>query len=342
MIGAGILADCIGERMKPLSICRLLACIAVVTGPISGAEAGPFPDHAITLIVPFPPGGPNDVLGRIVVDRMARALGQPVVIENVAGAGGTIGSARAAKAAPDGYTMVSGNLGSHGASYSYYPKLAYTPDDFAGVGMVAGTPNFIAIRNSLPFEKLSDFIADAKQHPGKYTAGHAGNGSNGNLVCLLFMKTAGIELQLIPYRGSGPAMNDLLGGQIDAMCDSAPTVVPQARAGAIRALVVAQAERIEALKDVPTSSEAGVPEFDVVGWNAFFVPKGTPAPVVEKLNRALADALNDDNVKQRIADIGATLPAPDQRSGAALDAFVKSEIKKWSDVVIAAGASANP
>jgi len=144
------------------------------------------------------------------------------------------------------------------------------------------------------------------------------------------MKTAGIQMQLVPYRGSGPAMNDLLGGQIDAMCDSAPTVVPQAQAGGIKALVVAQGERIDALKDVPTSAEAGVPEFNVVGWNAFFVPKGTPGPVIEKLNSALTDALNDDNVKQRIADIGATLPAPDQRSPAALDAFVKSEIVKWA------------
>lgn len=326
--------------MKLISICLLAS--AALLGAAGNAAAGPFPDHAITLIVPFPPGGPNDVLGRIVVDQMARNLGQSVVIENMAGAGGTIGSARAAKAVPDGYTMVSGNLGSHGASYSYYPKLAYTPDDFVGVGMVAGTPNFIAIRKSLPFEKLSDFLTDARQHPDKYTAGHAGNGSNGNLVCLLFMKTAGIKLQLVPYRGSGPAMNDLLGGQIDAMCDSAPTVVPQAQAGTIKALVVAQPERIEALKDVPTSAEAGVPAFDVVGWNAFFVPKGTPAPVIEKLNAALTAALNDDNVKQRIAEIGATLPASDQRSPAALDTFVKSEIRKWSDVVIAAGASANP
>ena len=327
--------------MKRLSVC-LLGFIAVFSGPTSNAEAGPFPDHAITLIVPFPPGGPNDVLGRIVVDHMARALGQPIIIENMAGAGGTIGSARAAKSAPDGYTMVSGNLGSHGAAYSYYPKLAYTPADFVGVGMVAGTPNFIAIRSSLTFEKLSDFLDDARQHPGKYTAGHAGNGSNGNLVCLLFMKTAGIKLQLVPYRGSGPAMNDLLGGQIDAMCDSAPTVVPQAKAHAIRALVVAQTERVDALKDVPTSAEAGMPEFDVVGWNAFFVPKGTPDPAIEKLSAALAQALNNDDVKQRIADIGATLPAPDQRTPSTLDVFVKNEIKKWSDVVIAAGASSSP
>jgi tripartite-type tricarboxylate transporter receptor subunit TctC len=327
--------------MKRLST-LLLAGLASLSIPTAGIAAGAFPERAITLIVPFPPGGPNDVLGRIVVDHMAKTLGQPVIIENVAGAGGTIGSSRAAKSAPDGYTMVSGNLGSHGAAYSYYPDLKYAPGDFAGVGMVAGTPNFIAVRKTLPFERLSDFVADAKQHPDKYTAGHAGNGSNGNLVCLLFMKTAGIRIQLVPYRGSGPAMNDLLGGQIDAMCDSAPTVVPQAQAGAIRALVVAQTERVDALKDVPTSSEAGIPAFNVSGWNAFFVPKGTPGPIVEKLNNALVDALNDDNVKRRIEEIGATLPAPDQRSPAGLDAFVKSEIGKWGDVVKAAGVTANP
>ena len=324
-----------------LTLC-LLSAFAILSNPSPGSAAGSFPDHAITLIVPFPPGGPNDVLGRIVVDYMARTLGQPVIIENVSGAGGTIGSGRGAKSPPDGYTIISGNLGSHGASYSYYPKLNYTPDDFAGVGMVAGTPNFIAIRKTLAFEKLSDFVADARQHPEKYTAGHAGNGSNGNLVCLLFMQTTGIKIQLVPYRGSGPAMNDLLGGQIDAMCDSSPTVVPQAQAGAIRALVVAQTERVDALKDVPTSAEAGVPAFNVTGWNAFFVPKGTPAPIVEKLNGALVDALNDDNVKRRIEEIGATLPGPDQRSPGALDAFVKSEITKWGEVVKAAGVSANP
>jgi len=326
--------------MKRLSTC-LLSCFAVLCSPATGM-AGPFPDRPITLIVPFAPGGPNDVLGRIVVDHMARTLGQPVIIENVAGAGGTIGSSRAAKSAPDGYTMVSGNLGSHGASYTYYPQLNYVPDDFAGVGMVAGTPNFIAIRKGLQFNKLSDFVADAKQHPDKYTAGHAGNGSNGNLVCLLFMKTEGIRIQLVPYRGSGPAMNDLLGGQIDAMCDSAPTIVPQAQAGTIKVLVVAQTERIDALKDVPTSAQVGVPEFNVVGWNAFFVPRNTPRPIIEKLNSALVDALNDESVKRRIEEIGATLPPPDQRSAKTLDTFVKSEINKWGDVIKESVASAKP
>jgi tripartite-type tricarboxylate transporter receptor subunit TctC len=324
-----------------LRIVALLKSMVVALAA-TAASAAAFPDRPVTIIVPFAAGGPNDVLGRIVADHMARTLGQPVLIENVAGAGGTLGTARAAKSIADGYTMVSGNLGSHGASYTYYPQLGYTPDDFIGIGMVAGTPNFIAIRKTLPFNTLAEFIADAKRNPGKYTAGHAGNGSNGNLVCLLFMATAGVQLQLVPYRGSGPAMNDLLGGQIDAMCDSSPTIVPQAQAGSIKALVVAQPQRIDVLPDVPTGAEAGLPAFDVTGWNALFVPKSTPPAVVAILSKALADALRDSTVRHRIEEIGATLPPPEQRSSAGLDAFVKTEIGKWSAVVKSPDVAAKP
>jgi tripartite-type tricarboxylate transporter receptor subunit TctC len=253
-----------------------------------------------------------------------------------------IGSGRAAKAAPDGYTMVSGNLGSHGASYAYYPKLGYEPSNFSGIGMVAGTPNFIAIRKDLPFSTLGEFVNALRERPDKFTAGHAGNGSNGNLVCLLFMSTAGVKLQLLPYRGSGPAMNDLLGGQIDAMCDSAPTIVPQAQAKSIKALAVAQSARLSALPLVPTAAEAGFPMFDVTGWNAFFVPAGTPTPIVQRLNRALLEALHNEEVKKRIEEIGAILPSADQESPAWLDAFVQDEIAKWRDVVKNANDTVKP
>lgn len=322
---------------KPLTYLVITLAMTMTT-----QAADIFPVRPITIIVPFAAGGPNDVLGRIVVDHMAKTLGQPVIIENVAGAGGTVGSARGAKSPADGYTIVSGNLGSHGASYSYYPKLNYSPDDFSGVGMVAGTPNFIAIQKNLPFKTLSEFVADARLKPGKYTAGHAGNGSNGNLVCLLFMATAGVKLQLVPYRGSGPALNDLIGGQIDAMCDSAPTIVPQAQAGSINALAVAQSSRLQALPEVPTSSEAGLQAFQVVGWNAFFVPKRTPASVIERLNKALVEALRDEQVRRRIEEIGATLPSPEQQSSEWLDTFVRTEIKKWGNVVENADVSARP
>lgn len=322
---------------------RTLACLMIASALIGAAHsAETFPDRPITLIVPFAAGGPNDVLGRIVADHMAKVLGQSIIIENVSGAGGTIGSARASKSAPDGYTMVSGNLGSHGASYTYYPKLNYEPDSFVGIGMVAGTPNFIAIRKTLPFNTMTDFVGELRANPDKYTAGHAGNGSNGNLVCLLFMATANVKMQLVPYRGSGPAINDLISGQIDAMCDSAPTIVPQAQASTIKALTVAQSSRLAALPDVPTSSEAGFANFEVVGWNAFFVPNGTPASIVAKLNAALLDALRNESVRNRIKEIGAIVPPDEQQSPAWLDTFVRAEIVKWRDVVKNADAVVKP
>jgi len=316
--------------------------IALVASTEVAQSTEVFPSRPITLIVPFAAGGPNDVLWRIVTDHMAKTLGQSIIIENVSGAGGTIGSGRAAKAAPDGYTMVSGNLGSHGASYAYYPKLGYEPNSFSGVGMVAGTPNFIAVRKDLAFSNLSQFVTALQEHPDKFTAGHAGNGSNGNLVCLLFMATAGVKLQLVPYRGSGPAMNDLVGGQIDAMCDSAPTIVPQAQAKSINVLAVAQSSRLPTLPLVPTAAESGLPGFDVTGWNAFFVPAGTPMPIVQRLNRALLEALHNDEVKRRIEEIGATLPSAEQESPTGLDAFVRDEILKWRDVVKNANAAIKP
>ena len=264
------------------------------------ASAQSYPTRPIVLIVPFAVGGPNDVLARIVTAHMSQTLGQRIVIENVTGAGGTIGSERVAIATPDGYTLLSGNLGTHAASYAYYPELKYHPDDFAPIGMVAGTPNFLAVRKDFPAATLAEFIDYAKKNPGKVTAGHAGNGSNGNLVCLLLMNSADIQIQLVPYRGSGPAMNDLIAKQIDAICDSAPTVVPQARAGSIRALAVAQLQRTERLPDVPTSAEAGLPSFEVTGWNALFAPKNTPTAILEILNHALNEALADPVVEQRI------------------------------------------
>jgi tripartite-type tricarboxylate transporter receptor subunit TctC len=314
---------------------RKLLCVLLVAlmSEAGAALAQPYPVRPITLIVPFAAGGPNDVLARIVAEHMSRTLGQQLVIDNVSGAGGTIGSTRAARAATDGYTLLSGNLGTHGASYAYYPHLAYRPGDFAPIGMVAGTPNFVAVRKNFPARTLAQFIDHARNNPDSITAGHAGDGSNGNLVCLLLMSAAGIKLQLVPYRGSGPAMNDLVAGQLDAMCDSAPTVVPQAQAGTIRVLAVAQSERIDLLAEVPTAGEAGLPRFEVTGWNALFAPKETPATIVAALTRALAAALSDPTVQRRILDIGATVPPPAQRGAEWLGLFVKAEIDKWGGVV---------
>jgi tripartite-type tricarboxylate transporter receptor subunit TctC len=299
----------------------------------------PFPTKPITIVVPFAAGGPNDVLARIVADHMSRTLGQRLLIENMAGAGGTMGSARAAKAEPDGHTLLSGNLGSLAAGFALYKNVKYDPRDFVSIGMLAGTPNFLVVRKKFPASTLAEFIAHAKANPDKVTVGNAGLGSNAHLVCLYLEHLAGLKLSHVPYRGTGPAMKDLLGGQIDAMCDSAPNVVPQVLAGAIRALVVAQPARAAATPDIPTAKEAGLPDFNVVGWNAIVAPPATPKEIVAKANAALTVALNDPGVRKRIEDIGAIPPPAEEASPAWMDKFLRAEVDQWGKVVRAAGVS---
>lgn len=301
------------------------------------AAAQDFPTRPITLVVPFAPGGPNDVLARLVTDHMTRSLGQPVVIENVAGAGGRTGSARALSAPADGYTILSGNLGSLAAAYALYKKINYGPGDVAAIGMLAATPNFLVVRNTFPARSLAEFIAYAKANPDTVTVGNAGLGSNAHLVCLYLESLAGIKLRHVPYRGTGPAVNDLVGGQIDGMCDSAPNMVPQIAAGTIRALVLAQPTRIAATPDVPTAAEAGLPGFNIVGWNAIVGPAAMPKATAAKLNAALAAALADPAVKSRIEALGAIPPAPDEASAAWMDRFLKSEAATWDNVIKTAG-----
>jgi tripartite-type tricarboxylate transporter receptor subunit TctC len=318
----------------------ILSTLAIVSAVAAqDLAAKHYPTRPVTIVVPFAAGGPNDVLARIVADHMARTLAQPVLIENVAGAGGTMGSARAAKAEPDGHTLLSGNLGSLAAGFALYKNVKYDPRDFASVGMLAGTPNFLVVRKDFPATTLTEFIAYAKAHPEKVTVGNAGLGSNAHLVCLYLEHLAGLKLSHVPYRGTGPAMKDLLGGQIDAMCDSAPNVVPQVVAGMVRALVVAQPARVAATPDVPTAREAGLPDFNVVGWNAIVAPPATPKEIVAKANAALSAALNDPAVRKKIEDIGAIPPPAEEASPAWMDKFLRSEVDQWGKVVRAAGVS---
>ena len=304
-----------------------------------GAYAQSYPSKTVTIVVPFAVGGPNDILARIVADHMSRDLGKPVIIENAVGAGGTLGSARAAKAEPDGHTLLSGNLGSLAASYALYKKIAYDPREFAAVGMLAGTPNFLVVRKDFPAKTLAEFIAYARTNPGKVTVGNAGLGSNAHLVCLYLENLAAVKLRHVPYRGTGPAMSDLLGGQIDAMCDSAPNVVPQVQAGSVRALVIAQPKRIGAVPDVPSAPEAGLPDFNVVGWNALVAPPKTDKAVIARANKALMAALNDKDVRKRIEDIGAIPPQAPEESAEWMDKFLRAEVDQWGKVVRAAGVS---
>jgi tripartite-type tricarboxylate transporter receptor subunit TctC len=313
----------------------ILAAFAI--GSAVAAEV--YPSKPITIVVPFAAGGPNDVLARLVSDHMSRTLAQPVLVENAVGAGGTIGSARVAKAQGDGYTLLSGNLGSLGAAFALYKKIGYDPREFTSVGMLAGTPNFLAVRKDLAAKTLREFITHARANPEMVTVGNAGLGSNAHLVCLYLESLAGIKLRHVPYRGTGPAMKDMLGGQIDAMCDSSPNVVPQLLAGTIRALVVAQPTRVAATSDVPAAKEAGLPEFNVVGWNAIVAPPRTPKEIVAKANAALKLALTDPHVRKKIEEIGAIPPKPEEMTAEWMDQFLRAEVDQWGKVVRAAGVS---
>ena len=315
----------------------VLATVALLGLP---AAAQDFPTRPITMVVVFAPGGPTDVLARIVADHMGRTLGQRVLIENVAGAGGTTGGARGAKADPDGYTLTVGSLGSHGAAAALYKNIQYDSRELEPVGLIAGTPGYFVVRKDFPAATFQAFAAHVKANPRKVTNGHAGVGSTPHLACLYLAHLTGLQMLSTPYRGSGPAMNDLVAGQIDSMCDLAPTVVPQAQAGTIRAIMLAQPERSPATPDVPSSAEAGLPAYLFTGWNAVFAPKGTPKPVLDKLSGALQTALSDEAVRRRIEELGSNPAKPEEQTPEHLRQLVRSDVEKWGKVIGDAGVSA--
>jgi tripartite-type tricarboxylate transporter receptor subunit TctC len=292
------------------------------------------------MIVPFAAGGPTDVVARIVAEHMSRTLGQQVVVENVAGAGGTTGSLRAAQAAPDGYTIEMGHMGTHGAAPGAYPDLKYDPlKDFEPIGMAAGTPIVVVARKDFPSKDLKEFIAYLKKDSEKLNEAHAGTGSVAFTTCSLFNMLTGAKPTRIAYRGTGPALNDLVAGQVDYMCDQIVNLVPQIQAGTIKAYAVALPARSPAIPNVPTTKEAGLPEFEVTAWNALFAPKGTPKEIVGKLNGALVKALDDANVKKRLLDLGADLSNKAATTPEGLRKLVESEIPRWRKVLATAGES---
>ena len=316
---------------------RLLVASAWLMACACAAQADTYPTRPITAIVVFAPGGPTDVLARIVADHMGRTLNQRIIIENVAGAGGTTGGARGAKADPDGYTLTVGSLGSHGAAGALYKGIQYDARELEPVGLIAGTPGYVVIRKDFPAKTFGEFAARAKASPGTITSGHAGVGSTPHLACLYLAHLTGLQMISTPYRGSGPAMNDLVAGQIDSMCDLAPTVVPQIQAGTIRGLVLAQPERAPATPDVPTSAEAGIPDYIFTGWNAIFAPKGTPKPVIDRLSAALGAALGDEGVRRRIEELGSLPAKPEERSPGYLAQLVRKDVETWGRVISQAG-----
>lgn len=320
------------------AVAAALLSLASIAAPSRAQERGAeFPSRQITLIVVFAPGGATDVLARIAADHMGRTLNQRVVVENVTGAGGTIGGARGAQAAPDGYTLTVGSLGSHSAAPSIYRSIQYDPRELQPIGLIAGTPLYFAVRNGLPARSFAEFAALARTKDGGLSNGHAGVGSTNHLACALFGHVAGLRMNAIPYRGEAPAVNDLVAGQIDSACLLAPAAVPQLQAGTIRALMLAAPERSPLAPDVPTSREAGLEGFVFQGWNAVFAPKGTPPAVVAKLSGALSAALDDPAVRRRIEELGSVPPRPEGMGPEPLRELVRSEVDRWAEVVRAAG-----
>ena len=326
--------------MSTKAIVRLLAAVLAL-GLATSARAQDYPARAITVIVPFAAGGPTDIVARIVSDHMSKTLGQQLVIENVVGAGGTTGVTRAMRAAPDGYTIVMGHMGTHAAAVALYPNLAYNPaSDFVPIGMAAGTPVLILAKKDFPAKDLREFAVHVKQNVASLNMAHAGVGSVSHVTCLLLNSILAVKPTAVPFNGTGPAMNALVGGQVDYMCDQIVNVVPQVNGGTIKAYAIGTPERSPALPNVPTSKEAGLPEFQASAWNALFAPKGTPPAIGDKLSAALDKALSDEPTRKRLLELGSDIPEAPRRGPQALAALVKSEIDKWTPV-IKASAPAN-
>jgi len=314
----------------------LAAALAVLAG-MSGVQAQDYPTRSVTVIVPFAAGGPADVMGRIASDIFSRHLGQGFVVENVGGAGGTVGTLRLARARPDGYTLISGHMGTNALAPVFYPNLGYDPEkDFEPVGLIATQPELLAVRKDIPANNLKEFAAWAKANESKLNMGHAGVGSVSYIGCLLLNNAIGIKPTLVPFTGTAPVMNAILGGQIDYDCDPVLGPLPHVRAGTVKALAIAAKKRSPLLPDVPTSYEQGFPEFDCAPFYAIFAPKGTPQPIIDKLAAALSKGLDEPAVQKRLGDLGAEIAEPNRRGPKALAELVHNEIARLTPILKAA------
>jgi tripartite-type tricarboxylate transporter receptor subunit TctC len=298
------------------------------------AGAQDYPARQITMIVPFPAGGPSDVVARIMAEGMGKHLGQTIVIENVGGAGGTIGTARAAGADPDGYTILGAGMGSHVAAPALYPNLKYdSTKDFEPIGLTAHAPVAIVARKDFPAKDLREFIAYVKQNAEKVTQAHGGTGAASHMACLLFTSQLGLKPTAIAYRGTGPALNDLIGGHVDFFCEQVVSVAPSVKSGVIKAYAVSSDTPSPALPGVPTAPSAGAPNYRMSIWSAIFAPKGTPKAALDKLVDALAKALDDPEVAKRLAALGGTVPPKEERGPAYLGSLLKAEIGRWDPIL---------
>ena len=323
-----------------LLLCRLIVGGFFALALLPPPAAAQYPNKPITVIVPFAAGGPTDVVTRLVGEHMSRTLGQPVIVENIGGAGGTIGMTRAVQAKPDGYTIAVGNMGTQSAAPALYPSLKYDPAaSFAQIGIVNYTPQAIVAKKSMTAGSLKEFIDYLKVNHSKLTYGHAGVGSISHVAGLVFNARFGFKPTLVPYRGTGPAIQDLVGGQLDYMVDQSLNVIPQIKGGTIKVYGIAATDRLASLPDVPTAREAG-DDFIFSAWNAMVAPKGTPPEIVGKLADALSKALDDPAVQSRYVELGSSAPKGADRGPAGLQKLVESEVARITPVIKAAGVTA--
>lgn len=308
----------------------------------SAAAQAPWPDKAITLVVPYSAGGPTDVVARMLAIPMGLSLGKAVIVENTVGAGGTIAPARVARAAPNGYTILIHHMGMATAP-ALYKKLSYDPlKDFDYIGQVMDVPMTLLGRKDLPPNNFQELLAYINANKDKVTIANAGIGAVSQLCGLLFASQIGVDLTTVPYKGSGPALNDLLGGQVDLLCDQTTQTAPVIKDGKrVKVYGVTTMKRLASLPNIPTLNEEGLKGFDVKVWHGLYAPKGTPPAVLEKLNVALRAALNDDHVKQRLTDLGAEIAPADKQTPEGLRSYLESEVGKWGKVIKASGVQAD-
>jgi tripartite-type tricarboxylate transporter receptor subunit TctC len=326
-------------KRRTLALAAAAAAGALSLAPLAAQAQAAFPSKSLTIVVPFSAGGTTDILARVIGQYMSKDLGKPVVVDNRAGAGGNIGAQMVARAAPDGYTILMGTVGTHAINQSLYKKMAFDPiKDFAPLTRVALVPNLLVANPSQPFKNVKELIAYAKANPGKVTFGSSGNGSSIHLSGELFQHMAGVEMQHVPYRGSAPAVTDLLGGQIAVMFDNMPSAIGHVKSGKLRPLAVTTPKRSPALPDVPTIAEAGVPGYGATSWFGLLAPANTPAPVMAKLHASILKALADPEVKKKMAEQGAE---PYGEKPEQFAAFIRSETEKWGKTVKQSGATAD-
>jgi tripartite-type tricarboxylate transporter receptor subunit TctC len=317
---------------------RIIAAVGVLVAATAPAAAQGWPTRPVTMVVPFAAGGAFDVVGRVFTPRMSESLGQQVIVENIGAAAGIVGTSRVAKAVPDGYTFLLGSVGTHAYNPTLYKKLPYNPaTDFAPVALFAEQPMVLITRKDFPASNLQEFIAYAKANGAKLQYGSAGVGSTTHLGCALLNAATGINTTHVPYRGGGPAMLDLIAGQVHYMCSNSASALPQIASNTLKGIALLARSRSSLLPSLATAHEQGLVDFEAITWNAFFLPKGTPAPIIKKLNDAVVEAMSTPAVGSRMQELGVDLVAPERRSPEYLQKFVESEIAKWAVPIKAAG-----